>query len=411
MIKQLRWKFVAIAMGSLLIILLTIIGLINGISFYQIDERADHLLNLLSEHGGSFPKVEPGREKPRSSPPGFGMQFSEETPFETRYFWANADADGSIQQLDTSHIAAITSDQARSYAQQALLRGKTTGYMESYKYQITQQESGTLIVFLDRSTQIESGLFFLLVSCVVAAAVLLVMFVLLAIASNWAIRPVTKSIQKQKQFITDAGHEIKTPLAIISANADVLELQMGKNEWLDSIRNQTTRLGRLVKDLLLLAKMDEERPGVAFARFDVSMAVTDAAMPFCALAEANGKSLSLQIQPGLILLGDMELMRQLVGILLDNAVKYALPNSEIQLALQQAGHTVRLSVSNLCDPVPEGDLNRLFDRFYRADPSRTRETGGYGIGLSIAQAIVQLHRGKLSAQTEGSKIQFTAAFD
>ncbi|HIV03008.1 MAG TPA: GHKL domain-containing protein [Candidatus Aphodoplasma excrementigallinarum] len=408
MIKKLRRKFVVIAMSSLLIILIIIIGIINGINFYQINGRADHLLQILSENDGVFPRSEPRREK--SPPPQFGQnwQMTEETPFETRYFSAKADGDGNILQADTSHIAAVTEEEALAYAQQALEQGNQTGYLQQYKYQVTQQDTETLIVFIDRSSQLEGGLSFLLVSCFVGAAALLVMLFFVSVFSKWAIRPVAESMEKQKQFITDAGHELKTPLSIIAANADVLELQSGSSEWLDSIRGQISRLNKLVNDMLTLSKMDEEGAAPPLTQLDVSAAVRQAAEPFAALAEANGKTLEINIQPNLSINGNAEQLRQLVSILLDNAVKYAAAGSKIQLTLAESGRYVRLDVRNVCDAVPQGDLRRLFDRFYRVEQSRSRQTGGYGIGLSVAQAIVRGHKGKISTQiVDGNVICFT----
>lgn len=409
MIQTLRRKFIAIAMGSLLLVLLLIIGAVNGINFYRIDARANHLLQILTEHGGSFPRPEAGKEKPRRPVGGMDFQLSEETPFETRYFWAKADADGAVQQLDAGHIAAISEEQALEFARQALQKGKYTGYMGLYKYRVTRQDAETFLVFVDRSAQLEGALFFLLVSGVVGAAALLIMLLFVSIFSKWAIRPVAESLEKQKQFITDAGHEIKTPLSIISANADVLELQSGPSEWLDSIHGQVRRLNKLVGDLLTLSKMDESGPAPTPVRLDMSETVREAAEPFFALAETNGKKLTLDISPEVRIHGNAELLRKLVGILLDNAVKYAAAQTEIRLTLQEAGRYARLCIRNACDAVPEGDLRRLFDRFYRADRSRSRQTGGYGIGLSIADAIVRLHKGKISAHTEDDNfICFTA---
>lgn len=407
MIKKLRRKFVTIAMSSLLIILLIIIGIINGISFYQIDDRANHLLQILSENNGVFPKAEPKKEKIPPSKLNLGRQTTEETPFETRYFWAKADAEGNIYQININHIAAITEEQALTFSRQALEKGRHKGFIRLYKYQVTQQNEEQFIVFIDRSSQLEGALFLLLISCFVGAAALLIMFLFVFIFSKWAIRPVAESMEKQKQFITDAGHEIKTPLSIIAANADVLELQSGSSEWLDSIRGQIRRLNKLVNDMLTLSKIDEDA-APPLVPLNISETIREAAEPFLALAEANEKKLELQIRPGLNVSGDAEKLRQLVNILLDNAVKYAADGSEIQLLFGGSGRYVRLDVRNLCDTVPQGDLNRLFDRFYRVDQSRSRQTGGYGIGLSIAAAIVRLHKGKIFAQiVEEDTICFT----
>ena len=229
--------------------------------------------------------------------------------------------------------------------------------------------------------------------------------------SRRAIRPAVESLKKQKQFITDAGHEIKTPLSIIAANADVLELSAGGSEWLDSIRHQVKRLDGLAADLLTLSKLEEEDRRAAYRTFSLSEAAAETAEPFAIPAAAKGKTLECRIQPGIVYCGDEAAIRRLISILLDNAVKYAAEGGTILLTLAAAGKNVRLEVTNPCDQLPQGDLDRLFDRFYRPEASRSRETGGTGIGLSIARAVVQAHGGKITAdRPQEGVIRFTANF-
>lgn len=399
MIKRLQRRFVAITMGSLALVMAVIIGLINFINFYQTDKKADSLLGILSENGGAFP--EPAKDKGRRQEGRpHAPEMTEETRFETRYFLVWTDADGAVSQIDTSHIAAVSSSQAREYAEKLLAGARTSGYTGAYKYGITDQDGGKLVVFIDRSSQQQTCWNFLLVSCAIAAAGFLVVLILVSALSRRAIRPVTESVEKQKQFITDAGHEIKTPLAIISANTEVLELTAGKNEWTESIRNQTKRLDALVKDLITLSKLEEGRIQLDFADFSLSETVEETALSFAMLAQSRGKHLKLDVQPGVILHGNEGSIRQLISILVDNAVKYADEQGTIRVALS-LGKPIKLSVSNSCENLPGGDLSKLFDRFYRADSSRSRAGGGYGIGLSIARAVVQAHHGSIRASREG----------
>ena len=397
MIRRLQRKFVAIAMGSLLAVMVVVIGAINAANFVQINSRAQWLLQTLAENDGRFPEFEKG--KPPGPVPKMGFEMTAETRFETRYFLARADASGSITEIDTGHIAAVSSEQARQMAESVLNSGRTGGYLDYYRYMVTAAEEGSLVLFVDCGSQIRTGLSFLLASCGVGVVCFYVVFILVTVFSRRAVAPVIESLEKQRRFMTDASHEIKTPLAIISANTAVLELEEGESEWIQSIRNQTQRLNRLVEKLMLLCKMEEEENQAVFAPFHLSEAVADAAAPFETLAESRGKTLKATIEPGITMKGDESGIRELIAILLDNAVKYADNGSEISLEIARKARGVQLKVSNLCSSPPEGNLERLFDRFYRADSSRSRETGGYGVGLSIARAIVQTHRGKIAAQS------------
>lgn len=211
---------------------------------------------------------------------------TEETPFETRFFTVMVDSDNNIIQLDTGHIAAVSPDEAESIALEMLNSGSNSGSYGSYKYRITEQSYGKLIVFVDRSNQLKTLSTYLIWSCSIGALSLLIVFILVSLLSRRAIKPVIENMEKQKQFITDAGHEIKTPLAIISANADVLELDTGKSEWIDSIRNQTKRLNSLVKSLLELSKVDEGKSTLNMCMFSISDTIEHAVEDFQPIAKS-----------------------------------------------------------------------------------------------------------------------------
>jgi signal transduction histidine kinase len=234
------------------------------------------------------------------------------------------------------------------------------------------------------------------------------MFALVSVFSKKAIKPIIESMEKQKQFITDAGHEIKTPLAIISANADVLELTGGDSEWITSIRNQITRLDKLVKNLLTLSKIDEGNIKMVFTDFDLSKAVFETAGAFEAIAETQKKKFQMELQPGLKYHGDESSIQQLISTLVDNALKYSNVEGSIKISLNATKKGAKLEVFNTADEIDKANLDKLFGRFYRADSSRSRDTGGYGIGLSIAKSIVEAHHGKISVKSDdGKSICFT----
>ncbi|URZ00292.1 sensor histidine kinase [Clostridium felsineum] len=258
-----------------------------------------------------------------------------------------------------------------------------------------------------KSLILQQATLFLIISCIVALVTLICVFILVSIFSKKAINPIIESMEKQKQFITDAGHEIKTPLAIISANADVLELTSGTNEWITSIRNQSNRLDRLVKNLLMLSKMNENLD-LVFSDFNLSTAAVEITNSFEVIAEKQNKKLVMDIQSNIILKGEENGIRQLISTLVDNAIKYSNDNGTIKISLRAIKKSIKIEVYNTADNIDKENLDKLFDRFYRADSSRSRETGGYGIGLSIAKSIVERHRGKILAKSEdGKSICFT----
>lgn len=229
---------------------------------------------------------------------------------------------------------------------------------------------------------------------------LLAVLVLLLILSHRIVRPVAESYEKQKQFITDAGHELKTPMTIISVDADLLEMECGENQWLTDIRRQAQRLTGLTNDLIYLSRMEEEQPKLQVIQFPLSDLAEEMAQSFAAPAQSQGKELEVSVQPMLSCTGDEKVIRQLISILLDNALKYSPQGGKLALKLEKQGRGVLLTVSNTtAQPMERDKLSHLFDRFYRTDQSRSSQTGGYGLGLSIARSIVLAHKGKIRAES------------
>ena len=209
-----------------------------------------------------------------------------------------------------------------------------------------------------------------------------------------------ESYEKQKQFITDAGHELKTPMTIIAADAELAEMECGENQWLTDIRRQAQRLAGLTNDLIYLSRMEEEQTKLQLIDFPFSDMAEEMAQSFQALAKSQEKDLVLSIQPMISYTGDEKAIRQLLSILLDNALKYSPTGGRLELRLEKQGRTVLLSMSNTTvQPLDQDKLSHLFDRFYRTDQSRNSSTGGYGLGLSIAKSIVLAHKGKIRAES------------
>lgn len=229
------------------------------------------------------------------------------------------------------------------------------------------------------------------------------------IFSRLAVKPFAESYQKQKRFITDASHEIKTPLTIIDANTEVLNMEYGENEWLKSTSNQVKRLTKLTERLVFLSRMDEEREVLQKTDFSISDAVYEAARSFKAMAKSQNKTLNISVQPNVSYYGDESSIIRLVFLLLENAMKYSDDEGTVSLKFCTNGKNKVLSVKNTVAEIQKGKLDMLFDRFYRIDMSRNSQTGGFGIGLSVAKAIVNAHKGKITAvSSDGKSIEITA---
>ncbi len=437
MVKKLRRKFVLTAMLSLLVIIICIIGVINVYNYVQIQMGADEILTILSENDGFFPdpvfmgmiKEEQNKtlnnqknendDKSEDGPPPFpeGETFwgdktnynrQMEMPYQSRYFWVRLSEDGSVKEINTGHIAAISSSDAKSVATDIYESGIVQGYYDNhYRYLVKQNDNGEyLVMFVDCSRDFYNANRLLIMTVLIGIISLLAMFILVYMFSGKAVAPVVESLEKQKRFITDAGHELKTPIAVISANVDVLELESGKSEWTNSIRGQVKRMTELVKNMLTLSRMEEENIHVVFSDLNLSQTIVENSASFAAVADSKGLKYNLDIAEDIHILGDKNGINQLSSLLIDNAMKYSSENGSVNVMLSkdQRGKKAIFEVSNTCDSIPEGNLDRLFDRFYRADNSRSRDTGGYGIGLSVARAIANSHGGEIEAQRDGDHI-------
>lgn len=431
MIKTLRIKFIKMAMLSISIVLIILIGSINLANYISMSHNINTKLELILSNGGTFPEFDrhfrfklPSTEtlEPESEPPqapdDSTLQLppdklhrhgiSAESPFDTRYFTVRMNSSGVVQSINTGKIAAISTETASDYATELFQQKKKSGYIDCYKFVTQSEDDDILYVFLDCDRELNAFRSFLLASFGISLVGLLVFFLLVFFFSKRVVQPMAESYAKQKRFITDASHEIKTPLTIIDANTEVLEMMEGENEWTQSTRKQIKRLAALTEKLVFLTRMDEESNQPERIEFSLSDAVFDTAEPFLAVADTHGKTLEMDIEKELLYCGDEGQLRQLVSLLLDNAMKYSNDNGTIQIALHEKGHGRILTVWNTVESIEKGTLDYLFDRFYRTDQSRNSETGGFGIGLSVAQAIVIAHKGRISAYSEdGMSILFT----
>lgn len=442
MIKKLKLKFIALSLAALFILLTVIVAGMNLVNYRSVVAEADEILALLSHNKGTFPNFENapmGNERPsgfegglesiteddlesetegetffefdsEAAPAPMGDRFnrlpthmSPETPYESRYFSVLIASDGSVLQSDVRQIASINAADAEDYAKKAFSMGES-GFIGQYRFIKQSEGDGVRVTFLDWGRKLDAVSSFLVTSCIISLVGFAIISIVICILSGRIIRPIAESYEKQKRFITDAGHEIKTPLTIINANVDILEMECGGNESLNDIRQQTKRLTTLTNRLVTLARMEETENDMPMADISVSQIVREISEAFVALAKSQGKRLFCNITEDLTLRANDIAIGQLTSILLENALKYSPNESDISLTLAKQGRGVALTVSNLSVyPLQADRLDRIFDRFYRADPSRNSTTGGHGIGLSVAKAIVIAHGGKITASCKDGK--------
>jgi len=398
MIYRLQRKFILICTVSVLLVVALIFGIILALSISSMNKNMDMLADRVSEGGGKFPVSFDGNPSHNKVPPkgeqGFGF-ITPETPFSTRHFTVQFDENGNVEKTFTESIYSITKEGAIEYAKEVLEDGDKRGWISNYRYKVYSLAHGIGVVFVDGSMSRSA----LMQSITIAGIVLLgcaaLMLILIFLLSKRAVKPIAESYEKQKQFITDANHELKTPLTLILANAEIAEDELGESEWLDDIRSEGLRMTELINRLIELSRMDEEGHSISITEVKLGELAFNTAAEFEPLANDKGKPLSVSVDRSIEYRGDETLLRRLMGILLDNAIKYCDNGGEISLTLRQ-GRKIVLTVENTYADVNKIELDRLFDRFYRADKARTF-TGGYGVGLSMAKSIVEKHKGEIEA--------------
>ncbi len=408
MIYKLQKRFIVICTVSVLAVVGLVFGVILALNISSMNRNMDMLADRVSEGGGRFPGYMEEKPHPDKMPPRneHGFEFiTSETPFSTRHFSVFFDSEGQVVKTNTESIYSITDEKAIEYSKKVIGGKNERGWITNYRYKIFSTDMGKGVVFVDGSMSRSSLMQSTVISGVVLLGCAALVLILIFLLSKKAVKPIAESYEKQKQFITDANHELNTPLTLILANLDIAESELGKNEWLEDIRSEGHRMTELVNQLVALSRMDEDGQVLNVTRLDLSNIVTDIASEFKPLAESKNKILKMNVDEGIKYDGDDELIRRLISVLLDNAVKYCDNDGEISVYLHR-GRRVVLTVENTYGAVGEVELHRLFDRFYRADKAR-KFTGGYGIGLSMAKAIAEKHRGEITAyRSGGTRIGF-----
>lgn len=370
----------------------------------------------ISDEGSANESKDTRPEPPKDMPNDLLRNgITEESQFDTRYFTVTIGADGEVESIDTGKIASVSSSTASEYAKKLWNDGKNTsglsGFVGYYKYMTIDNDGSVMYIFLNAQRELSTVKTYIIASAGISVLGLIVVFMMIYFLSGKVLKPVSESYEKQKRFITDASHEIKTPLTIIDANTEVLEMMEGENEWTASTRKQIARLTSLTEKLVFLSRMEEEETKLVMSEFSLTDAVLDVAEPFTAVAESKAKHLDIEVSENMSYNGDEKTIRQLVSLLLDNAMKYSSKEGQIKITAHESGKNKVITVWNTLDPssgIEKGRLDYLFERFYRTDKSRNSKTGGFGIGLSVAYAIVEAHKGKITAKSEdGSSIVFT----
>lgn len=392
MIRKLRVRFIAASMLSLLLVLSVILGILHATNYRGILADADSVLAILTDMSGVLPDME-GDFRWQEAGPRYR---SPELPFEIRFFSALLNEDGEVLDMTTDKIYAVDEETVANYAKQAWKSAKKAGFIGAYRFARSEEEEGSRMIFLDCGRNLAAFKSLLWNSVGISLAGMTAVLLLVTLLSGRMIRPVADSYEKQRRFITNAGHEIKTPITIIDADAELLGMELGENEWLCDIQQQTKRLNALTDDLIYLSKMEEQEKPQRI-EFPISDVVRETAESFQALARTERKALSIHVQPMLSFCGNAKSIRQLVSILLDNAIKYATGTGEISVTLEKQGRAIRFTVENQAEGISKETLSNMFERFYRAESARNSGFRGYGIGLSVASAIVSAHKGKISA--------------
>ena len=405
-------------MGSLLLLFIITMSVVMLASYREIRQKNTELLDryvelyyLGSQSGamnGPAPESKPPEQDMPEQRPQRGKPPMENKPgYQLSTFYSVAFAeDGSVLAVDDAEKTVYSEEELTSIAREILAAKKMSGRTNSLMYRVARRPGYTLVAFMD-NTVTESSLNTLMHNMlIVGSAAMIVLFILSLYLSRKIIRPLEENDRRQKQFVSDASHELKTPVAVISTNAEMLSREIGENEWLSNILYENERMGGLVRQLLDLSRT--ENAEITMEQIDFSRLVTGEALTFESLAFDQCKTIQSEIEDGILLTGNRTQLTQIVSILLENAIRYA-TGSEIEVLLKRQGHAAVLAVANEGDEIPPDKLEHLFDRFYRVDEARGDEGQHYGLGLSIAKSAAERHGGSISVSCHDGKVRFTVS--
>lgn len=420
--QALRQKFVLISISVVFVVLFCIFAGVNGFNFLQVQWKAQALVEIIAENGGTFPRPpsSEGSGAPQDLPPlpdseDFHVELipriHEESSFVTRFFTVKFLENGEIDKVDTTNINRTSVREAHRLGEQVYQQEDKQGMWEPYYFQeIDLEEGESLVIFLDMSEDLYFFQSFLISSGVICCLAVCFVLLLLLLLSRRVVAPIVESYARQKSFITDMSHELKTPLAIVKANTEVMELEQGVSSWSISNHKQVEKLNSLVNRMLTLAKLEEADSGPQEI-FSLTQAAQEAGENLRPLVEQEGKELKLDLPKDIKILGNLQDTQHLLEILLENAVKYSSQGSSIFLEIGKEKHNVLLSVWNQGNHLKKGSYDRWFQRFYREEGSRNSETGGFGLGLSMAKRLVKNQGGRITADSpDGLRVRVCVEF-
>ncbi|MBQ8623069.1 MAG: HAMP domain-containing histidine kinase [Oscillospiraceae bacterium] len=390
-------------MSAVTILLLVLVGAINGFNWMILERQSDNVLHTLVNADGKFMHMDFHNQPPLAPPLNMDIMKS------ARFFIVLTDEKGRVIDVNIDQISSVSTEAAEQYAKQV---NENAGRIDGYKYEVKTFGTERLIFFLDTSGQRNTFITVLIVSSAIALVCWLAILLFAILVSNRIVRPIIAGMEKQKQFITNAGHELKTPLAIIQSNNDAMMLIHGENKYNNNIRLQTQRLNTLMTNLLTLSKLDEEVK-LPTESVNISELITLMLPPYDDAAASRQISFSTNIMSGVYMQIHKDTFVQMITVLLDNAVKYTPEGGTILFSLLYENNHVWLVEENSCEQSQKINPERLFERFYRGDDARTQSAtvSGYGIGLSAARAIAETFGGKLTAEyVKQGRIRFTARF-
>lgn len=383
--KSLKRRFVIGAMLSFLILIMLLVGSIALLIYHEQEQRADEFVATLLSEDTRLPQAPP--------PNWFGYQFTRPT-FPTGVYVIEATDSGMTFRNESMGIPEDEEQDIAVLAEQIIAARLTDGKTGAYKFRASYEDGQARLVLVDQSPQVNALYSVIRTGAAVGGVCLLVLFVLLQPIAGYAVGAWLRRTEQQKQFITNAGHELKTPVAIIMSNTEALELMEGENKYSRNIHQQTLRLDKLIRQLLMIARVDEVRFRDQMEKIDLSVLAEECLRAFEAPLAERGMTVRTQIAPSCLLRGHRESLRQMIEVLFDNALQYGAENSCIHAELVRAHGQLRLTLINAVDDLPECEPAQLFQRFYRADKARTQSgAAGCGVGLSAAQTIAQLHHG------------------
>lgn len=404
MFRKLRIRFIAIASLAILLVLFSVVGVLNSARHVQTVDEINKILSLLADNGGSFPSI----SKTTSE---LGDTVSVDTLFQYRYFSAKMDRDGNIISLNASNISDLTNQEVKEFLvrinQSKDSRADFSYHHHTYSYLVTEESRHTdLIVVLDSTNQFRDNLALVHLSIWMSGASFIFFVLVISIVSGKVIKPFIRNYERQRRFITNAGHELKTPLAIIAANNELVELMNGESEWTKSTNDQIDRMTGLINGLVAMARL-EEQPELVLTSVNFSDIARDAAEDFKGPVIKDGKHFIMAIQSGIHVKAEEKSLFELVTLLVDNANKYCDPGGTVSVKLSKNRLSkARLEISNTYKAGKNVDYTKFFERFYREDESHNNKNSGYGIGLSMAQTMVKLFKGNISVTYKDDLITF-----